>query len=72
MARFAWDSSPGRPSHHRPSEPRNRPRSSELSGWNLIDEDVTVAREKEVADFKGLIRIIVKGSKETNDRNPGA
>ena len=42
-----------------------------LSGWNLIDEDVTVAREEEVADFKGLIRIIVKGPKETNDRDPG-
>src|SRR6266481_4483966 len=71
MAGFTWDSSPGRPSQHRPAEPRNRPRSSSLSGRDLVNEDVTVAREKEVADFKRLIRIVVKGSKKTNDRNPG-
>ena len=55
-----------------PAGRKTVPGGSTLSGWHLVDEDVTVAREKEVADFKGLIRIIVKGSKETNDGDPRA
>jgi hypothetical protein len=56
-----------------PSQPaRNPTRSGGLSGWDLIDEDVAVAGEKKVTDFKGLTGVVIQGAEKANNRDTGA